>query len=273
MESSNLEVPTIPTMVSSTAIFSGELITGGGLLRKKRDYVVLTNRELLRYKSEQKFTEAFSGARAQGRRASSVASVGEVPGDHALILRLEQVVAVFHTGPEAEAGNSIQIDYIDTVGSPCSVVLQAATPAAAQQWVDKIRSMMSRARMDSSPTFMNTDVEYVIRRVEAERDYAPHRFRIFRVVQRAGKPGSKTGSLDDLQKMYSTICYLAIGLHKVHLIPVCSSTNKSMSSPQTMTATSHAILNLASLSISELDDSFTLSFRYVDNLGPLTTNS
>src|SRR5690606_7142952 len=126
--------------------------------------------------------------------------------------------------------------------------------------------------MDSSPTFMSTAVEYVIRRVEAARDYAPHRFRMFRAVQRAGRPGSKTGSLDDRQKMYSTICYLAIGLHNVHLIPVCSPTNKSMTALHTMTAASHAILNLASLSISELDDSFSLSFRYVNNPGPVITD-
>ncbi|TGZ80960.1 RNI-like protein [Ascodesmis nigricans] len=255
--------PVTTATVSSTLIFSGELVTGGGLLRKKREYVVLTSRELLRYKSEQKFTEAFGGVRTRGRRSSSVASFGEITGDHALILRLEQAVAVYHTGPEAEAGCGIQIDYIDLAGSPCSVVLQAATPAVAQQWVDHIRNVALWSRMDATSyvaAISEMEWEYVVRRVEAERDYSPDRFQIFLVAQRAGKSGSKTGSLEDLQKMYSTVCYLAIGLHKVHLVPIRGTTNKSTTALQ-MPVSSHAILNLTYLSISEFDDSFSLAFR------------
>lgn len=269
VESSNYDTPSSsPATISASVVLSGELVTGGGLLRKKKEYVVLTNRELLRYKSEAKFVEAFGSVpvpvRSHGRRGSSAASFAEITSDHTLITRLDQVVAVFFTGSEAESGSSIQVDYIDTTGSPCSIVFQASTPFLAQGWVDKIRNAAFHARQepDSPSLWTESAIEYVIQRVESERDYSPNRFLMYRIVQRAGQPGKKSSSsVEDLQKMYCTTAFLAIGLHKIHIIPMKLPHKNSGTGVPSMAATSHALLNISAMSISEYDDSFSLTFR------------
>lgn len=270
VESSTYDTPSSsPATISARAkvILSGELVTGGGLLRKKKEFVVLTERELQRFKSENKYVEVCESAptqvRTHGRRGSSAASFADIV-DHTLITRLDRIVAVFFTGPEAEAGSSIQVDYIDGSGSPGSVVFQAATPILAQGWVKNIRSaaFTARAESDSPNLFNEEEVAYVMQRLESERDYVQHRFLMYRIVQRASQSGKKTGSsVEDLQKMYSTIAFLAIGLHKIHIVPMKLPHKNSGAGVQTMAATSHALLNISAMSISQHDDSLSLTFR------------
>jgi hypothetical protein len=258
-DSSNSENHTIFLPVSAVIMHAGEVVTGSGLLRKKKEYMVLTNQELLKYKSEAKAHEAFGlGGRHPGARASSIASIGE-GSEHTLITLMNQVISVSYAGPEYESGSSVQLDYLDVLsGSPSSTTLTAPSRTEAQVWVDRLRSVSAQARISSMPpAYPDSTVEHIARRLEAEKDYSPMHFQIFRVVQRSGKSGTRSN--EDLQKMYSTMCYFAIGIHKVHLVPMRPATNKTSLAP---TATSSfGILNLSALSISSADDSFSLTFR------------
>lgn len=72
-----------PFPINTPIIHAGEVVTGGGLLRKKKEYMVITARELLKYKSETKANEAFGlGGKSMFGRSSSVASVGESSSEH-----------------------------------------------------------------------------------------------------------------------------------------------------------------------------------------------
>ncbi|KAI5803240.1 hypothetical protein EDC01DRAFT_628028 [Geopyxis carbonaria] len=254
----------------SVIVHSGEVVTGAGLLRRKKEYFVLTNRELLRYKSEQKANEAFGfgGINASVRPSSVATMMGDlIIEQHKLVTMMNQVVAVYHPGGDAEVDSSVQVDYfegggVSSSGVPSSTVLVAASPTEAQLWIDRLRSVSLQARVESPPlAFPESTVEYIARRLESEKDYSPTHFQVFRVVQRSGKTTNRTNSIEDFQKMYSTICYLAIGIHKIHLVPYQRFTNQSITSISTVGTVSHAILNLTDLSLSHLDECFSLTFR------------
>jgi hypothetical protein len=255
---------------SNVVVKAGEVVTSGGLLRKKKEYVVLTNCELLRYKSEHKAQEAFGYARRSSisGRAPSVASIGDMGGEHTLVSMMNQVVAVYAASPgsDNDIGCVVQVDYLDDVnGTPSSTLLQVGSSEEAYTWVDSLRMVSRQCRASSSPPeLQDSIVQYVARRLEAEKDYSPKNFQIFRVIQRAGKSSNKSGSSEDLQKMYSTLCYLAIGAHKIHMVPVPKSTSHRSSGLHLSTTTTscYGILNLAGLWISEFDDCFALTFRY-----------
>ena len=257
--------------ISTTVMHSGELVTSGGLLRKKKEFLVLTNRELLRYKSETKANEALLGhtpsMKGHARATSmSIASLSDIHLDTALVTMMDQVVAVYHPGITDNDTCSIQLDYFDTnnTGSPSSTVLMATTPQEAKLWVSKLREVSALARAAAEPIeFSKATVDHIVGKLDVEKDYSPSHFRIFRVVQRSAKQGVKGASIEDLQKIYSTICYLAIGIHKVHLVPVKVSTSKAGAVVPALTSRSFAIMNLGYLGISDGDDGFSMSFRFV----------
>jgi len=251
---------------SSIIMQSGE-VTGGGLLRKKRDYLVLTNRELVKYKSEAKALEAFHGKDFNGGNKGRASSVGSAvvtnASEHTFVTMMNQVIAVYCPSTDHELGNTVQIDYLDgAVGQPSSTIFTTASPTEARSWMDRLRAVAAQTRACSPPlVYPDSTVEHIARRLEAEMDYSPMHFQVYRVVQRSGKSGNK--STEDLQKMYSTMCYLAIGIHKVHLVPMRFATNKSMASSSPTPTTSFGILSLSGLWISNSDDCFSLVFRYV----------
>lgn len=247
--------------VNTMVVHAGEVVTGGGLLRKKKEYMVLTNRELLKYKSEAKANEAFGLViKYPHARTSSVVSIGgeHLSSEHSLITTMDQVLAVHIPGAESEAGCVVQVDYLDgSYGPPSSTTIMASSRADAQVWVDRLRAVSAQARLACPPpAYTDANVEHIARRLEAEKDYSPMHFRVFRVV-RSGKPGNK--SSEDLQKLYSTMCYLAIGIHKIHIVPLAPVKGTSMHSPTV--ASSFGILNLTRLWIAKTDDCFSLTFR------------
>jgi len=248
--------------LNTVVIHAGEVVTGGGLLRKKKEYMVLTNRELLKYKTEAKANEAFGlGSKNPQARASSIVSAGDHTSEHTLITAMNQIVAVYYPGPEHERGSVVQVDYLEgPYGTPSSTTLTASSRTEAQVWVDRLRSVSTQAHLSSPPpAYLDSIVEHIARRLEADKDYSPMHFQIFRVVQRSGRSGNK--STEDLQKMYSTMCYLAIGIHKVHLVPFRPATNKSTASLAAATTSSFGILNLTGVWLASSDDCFSLTFR------------
>ena len=256
----------------STAILHhGEALTTGGLLRRRKEYLVLTTKELRRYKSQQKAWENLGTISVKPRtpttthRTASFGSQTDLYGSDNVVALLSQIVAVY--APEADVNYSaVQVDYIDEYEAPASNVFQLQTKEEAQEWLESIRKAASAAREASLEALisMNT-ITHIARRLEAERDYAPDQFfRVYRVVQRGlnGKSHQRSSS-DDLHKMYSSVCYLAIGIHKIHIVPIPKvPSNRSVSSLLlTGTTLSFGILNLCSMNMSTTDDSFSLAFR------------
>lgn len=149
----------------------------------------------------------------------------------------------------------------DRTHKPAYMQLQWTDPQELNLWLVGIRSAAQAARSVDPFTFDQRAIEYVASILEQERDYDPDNFHMFRVVQRAS---SKTAgkSSEDLSKL-STVCYLAIGTHKVHLIPLHKPSGRGsvVSLNELDTGVSFGLMTLTSLAMQWGDDSFQMAFR------------
>ncbi|KAF8457139.1 hypothetical protein BGX38DRAFT_1265891 [Terfezia claveryi] len=257
------------TDVSAVVLHHGEALSTGGLLRRKKEYLVLTTRELLRYKSQQKAWEQLGMCSINPKtpttgRTASFSSASDLTMSDNVITLLQQIVAVYM--PEMDTNSTtIQVDHVDEVVGPGSTMFQLPTIGDAHIWLDNLRRAAAAARdLLDIPPISNNTIAHIARRLEAEKDYAPDQFfRVYTVVQRGSNGKHHRPSSDDLHKMYSTVCYLAIGVHKVHIVPIPkTSTNRSAASLLlTGPTTSFGTLTLTTMSMSTMDDSFTLGFR------------
>lgn len=158
---------------------------------------------------------------------------------------------------------SIEIDHFDddTNVAGC-LTLQLHDPREFDLWMSSIRGAVIKARLANSQLFISQSlIEYTARAVEQEEDYDPNNFQLYKVTQRAGKTGPRSSS-EDLTKVTSTICILAIGVHKVHLVPLPRVSGRASStSLSDFNGTCHGLLTLTHLNVHEQDDAFSLTFR------------
>lgn len=251
------------------------------MFRRRCPYLVLTDNHLIQFKSQDRASEMFPsvprsggqsvpGSSGQARassvrhsRLSSTSSVYELQSslDGLHSIPLLHVVAV-HKLDDGEPYFSIEVAYFnDDTNHASTMTLQIHDPRESDSWLTAIRSTASSARSTTSVPFSQSLVEHTARALEQEQDYDPHHFHMFKVVQRANKSGKRSSS-DDLTKLTSKICILAIGLFKVHLVPLPKTTRTSSStSLSDLNGTSHGIATLASVKVQTFDDSFQLWFR------------
>ena len=139
--------------------------------------------------------------------------------------------------------------------------LEISDPRESELWLSTIRTATQSARTTEPLPFTQRMVEYTARALEQERDYDPNHFHMFKVVQRASKSGGRSSS-DDLTKLTTVICILAVGMYKVHLIPLPKSTRTaSNTSLSDMIGFSHGFMTLTSIYVQSFDDTFQLNFR------------
>lgn len=247
----------------------------GGMWRKKSQYLVLTDTHLVRFKNQAKAADAFpsipaSYARPPASHRQSVASISSLQDGQLLAsvdasagIPLNSIVAVYML-EDARLSSTVEVAYLDERTHKAALV-QMQTPDFQELnlWMVGIRQAAQAARTNDPLPFSPGSIEYVIRMLEHERDYDPDAFRIFRVIQIASSKSATRSSADDLAKLSPTGCYLAIGSHKVHLIPMQTVAHRSsiVSLADLETTTSFGLMNLTCLSMEYGDDSLHLSFR------------
>ncbi|EAU32360.1 conserved hypothetical protein [Aspergillus terreus NIH2624] len=260
--------------IGSIILHHGEIQTTGGMWRKKSQYLVLTDTHLVRFKNQSKAAEAFpsippSFARAAGNR-QSVASISSLhdqqlaaPGDPAAGIPLNSIVAVYMLD-DGRPSSTVEVAYLDERAHKAAFI-QMQTPDFQELnlWMVGIRSAAELIRTSDPLPFDRKSVEYAVRMLEYERDYDPETFRMFRVIQMASSKSPTRASSDDLTKLSPTGCYLALGSHKMHLIPLqkMSSRASVVSLSDLDAATSFGLMNLTCLSMEWGDDSLHLTFR------------
>ncbi|KAI9793359.1 MAG: hypothetical protein M1816_000251 [Peltula sp. TS41687] len=263
----------------SVVLHHGEVQTTGGMFRKRKEYLVLTDTYLLRFKSYARAVEVYPSIAAPLGRSYTpkhTSTISSASGqdlysahshssaeDH-LSVPLHHIIAAY----KVEDGRpyfSIEIAQLDEeTNHAASVNLQFSDPRDAALWLSSIRGAATKARLPDPIPFPQRTVEYVARILEQERDYDPAHFRIFKAIQRASNKTTARSSSDDLAKLGSTICYLVIGVHKVHLIPLRKSSNR-ISSPtlnEMGNRMAFGILTLSSVNVKGSDDAFELGFRF-----------
>jgi hypothetical protein len=146
-----------------------------------------------------------------------------------------------------------------------SLLLQISDPREADIWLSSLRAAATKARLVDPAPFPQMCIEYVARRLELERDYDREHFKMFKVVQRASTKSVGRSSSDDLSKLNSSIRYLAIGAHKIHLINVKDASHRISTADLTdlPARASYGLMTLFTMAARSTDDSFELCFRSV----------
>ena len=253
----------------------GEVQTTGGMFRKKSQYLVLTDTHLVRFRSQGRALEMFPSildtvGRSNTLRHHRMSSYSSHSSLHELHsssvdshvgIALNDLVAVYKLD-DGRPYFTIEVAYLKEESNHASaLVLQLDDPRESDLWLTSIRGAATKARLTDPIPFSQRNVDYVARTLEQERDYDPDHFRMFRVVKRSWKSGGRSSS-DDLGKLSSNICYLVIGMHKIHLVPLPKSTKLgSSTSISDLHGSSHGITTLSSLTVQNFGDAFQLSFR------------
>lgn len=258
----------------------GEVQTSSSMFRKKKEFLVLTEKHLIRYKTQSKAAEAFPSIpspynqRTPSYRHSQSPSTGsaqdvqslasETSGDREQGTPLRHIVAVYHLD-DGRPHFAIELYWLDDESNHAScMTLQFGDPEDMFTWLAKIRDAANRARLGDANPLSAHNSHLAARVVEAERDYVPPHYAIYKVVLRPQGKATSRSSSDDLAKVSASVCFLAIGVHKVHLIPLFKSPTQRSSSPSLSShgvQSSHGILSLSEVSVSEVDDTFSLTFR------------
>ncbi|OSS45242.1 hypothetical protein B5807_10238 [Epicoccum nigrum] len=195
------------------------------------------------------------------QEAQSLAS--DTSGDRDMGTPLRHIVAVFHAhdgGPYF----ALDVYYLDEeTNHASSMTLQFGDPEEMHMWMAAIRHASNSARLADANPLSAYNSHLAARVVEAERDYVPPHYAIYKVVIReSGK--TARASTEDLSKLSASVCFLAIGVHKVHLIPLFKSPSQRSSTPSLASLnsqSSYGILALTECILNEADDTFQLTFR------------
>ncbi|KAK9239103.1 hypothetical protein V1525DRAFT_62830 [Lipomyces kononenkoae] len=260
------------SLSSSNLVHAGEVIASTGLLRgKKKDYIVLTRNELLRFKNKSKAADMFpslnSSIQRQPSNASSLSSsntVAEAPVQSldSIICALDRVTALFEVGHV-----HIEVAFIDDHSNPRSTILQFATRSETELWVQKLHSAVPKLTVAHSlPAGTLDNLRTYLR---ARNDYYEPAFKAFRVVLQQNKSSTKVAtSSDDLSKLANaaTHAILVIGHYACHLLAVDSKPSPFSSAQgnphsQFTPLSSHGIVALVHLAMSPRDSTLYLSFR------------
>lgn len=275
----------------SRVLHYGEVQMSAPMWRKKNQYLVLTESHLVRFKSQNKAAEFFpsippssgktsaSNAAAAPNNRLSVVSLASLPdgqgganvevqgGIGGSGIALHSIIAV-HKLDDGKPYFSIEVCYADEkVPKGVSLNIQLSDPQEASLWLMGIRNGAESARSMDPPFLDLNTVEYVSRTLEEERDYDPDCFRVYKVVHRASpKQNNRAPPSDDLTKLASSVCLLAIGVHKIHILPL----HPKVSSKASIVSLTEldldpwlGFMSLSGISVQPSDDSFQLIFRWV----------
>ena len=265
------------TSSSTTVLHHGEVQTTIGMFRKKKEYLVLTETHLIRFKSQSRASETFpivppAPSRANGTRHPSTTSIGslqEIQTNHSHSsadfdsrIPLGQIVTAY----KVEDGRpffTTEVVYLDEehygVGS---IQLMLHDPKEADLWHSSIRAAAQKARLMLPEPYPKRVVRYLIRVLETADDYDANHFQVFRVLRRAPVPKSGRSSSDDLQKLGASVFYMVIGINRLHMIPLPDFGHPTgrLSIPKAG-RNMFGLTTLVAMNASYSDDRFELCFR------------
>ncbi|EEP78189.1 conserved hypothetical protein [Uncinocarpus reesii 1704] len=265
--------------LGTQVLHHGEVQTSVPMWRKKSQYLVLTDTHLVRFKSRSKAAEAFPTIPAQwGRNTNStltsnrlsvvsLASLQDSPlpggGEGGSGIALNRILAL-HKLDDGRPFFSVEVCYMEERPSKISSLqIQLTDPLDAELWRSGIRDAAAEARAADPVPFEREAVEYISRALDQERDYDPYTMSMHRVVRRVPVKPSGRSSVDDNIKLASTPCYLVVGVHKLHILPLYKASNRAsmVSLNELDMSQSYGLLSLAALYMQRGDDGIQLVFR------------
>ncbi|KAH8821658.1 hypothetical protein F5884DRAFT_745964 [Xylogone sp. PMI_703] len=267
--------------LTKAVLHHGEVQTTSSMFRKKKEYLVLTDTHLIRFKSISKASEVFPSippthGRASTTRHPSTASIGSLQdiqsnhshssGDGETRIPLEQIVSVYKI-EDGRHFSTTEIVYLDEeYAGVGSIQLMMPDPKQADTWRTAICDATEQAKLLMAQPYPKRIVQYLIDIVSSANDYSPDHFQVFRVVRRAAIPRSGKSSAEDLQKLGASVFYMVIGINRIYMIPLPDYTSKFLVSKASRNI--FGIVTLVAINVQHSDDRFELGFRMP--LHPLT---
>ena len=156
--------------------------SSAGMFRKKKEYLVLTETYIMRFKSQARAAEVFrmisgSSSRPQGSKHGSFGSQGEIQtlsdssGDKEGRVPLRQIVAVYRPD-DGKPQFGLEICYLDEESAQSSaLVLQYNNPEERDAWLKTIRGAANDARLREPNYISSFNIENAARIVERSHDY------------------------------------------------------------------------------------------------------
>ena len=271
-EGTSTDLKKFEGIFGTTVLHYGEVQTAG-TFRRRNQFLVLTESHVIRFKSQAKANEMFptispSYSRGHSNRGSMV-SIGSSEthsngfSEITSGIALDQVVAVYKLD-DGRPYFSIEISHLDEHSNRASCMQMALNePRETDLWLNAIRTAVSKVTNQRASALRPSTLKYVARTLSRDRDYDPDHFQVFRASQRASHRSAGRSSSDDLGKLSSTVCFLAIGINKVHVVPLPRSSNRSSSSSLTEIdyAMSFGIVTLTSLTLQAGEDALQMTFK------------
>lgn len=269
------QTPQTGPSASRTVLYHGEIQTTSGMFRKKKEYLVLTDTHLLRFKSLARAAEVFPSIPAPSGRSTatrhpsttSIGSLHEVQSNHSHTsaenenqIPLRQIVTVYRL-EDGRPFFTTEVVWLDEDSSGVgSIQLMLHDPKEADLWHTSIRGAAQKARLLMPEPYPERIIQYLVATVDAVDDYDANHFQIFRIVRRTcSKPGRST---DELQKMGSSVYYLVVGINKVHMVPLPDFNIPSGRLPNVKAnRSSWGVVSLMDLRVTYDDDRFEIAFR------------
>ena len=259
-------------LLGKTVLQYGEVQTAaGGVFRKRSHFLVLTESHLIRFRTQTKAGEMFPQIPMPISRTTSRISVGTYNElqtaayqDITSGIPLEQIVAVYKLD-DGRPFFTVEVSYLDERANRSSAMQMHMTePSEAELWTSNIRAAAKALRSNNHKRYQiqKATIKYVARALDKDRDYDPDHFQVFRAVQCHTYRNAGKASSEDLAKLNSSVCYLAIGLHKIHLVQIQKSSTKSSSTSlqDSDTSSSHGIMTLTTVKVRS-EDEFQLAFK------------
>ncbi|KAI5295782.1 hypothetical protein KEM52_000259 [Ascosphaera acerosa] len=213
-----LELPGTTSTIDAPILREGDVLVTEPLSRKKLfEHLTLTDTHLIRSRSQHKITPS----------STSFRSHASIKDEAEMQISLEDVVAAHKTG---DLQSTLEIWYIDSAGRPRSFQTQFQSLEECDTWLATVHSVTNFSRRLEKST-----MEYITTKLQDCLDYDP----------------------DFHSRLASEVCYLVIGAHKVHLIPLEIISYTPMLDHG---FTSNGILTIVSMS-ERPDATFTLGFR------------
>lgn len=264
---------------SRSVLYHGEIQTTSGMFRKKKEYLVLTETHLVRFKSQARAAETFPSVsipnhlgRSRTSRHPSSTSIGSLQevasqGSHTSAenenaIPLQQIVTVYKL-EDGKPYFTTDVVYLDEEAHGAgSLQLILQDPGEADLWHTSIRGAATKARLLMKEPYPQRVIRYLVSAIEADSDYDPQTFQVFRVVRRLSAYKGLRASQDDLQKVQNAIFYMVVGINLIHLIPLpdFQNSSKELLNPK-KSRTSFGIVSLVGVKVSYDDDRFELEFR------------
>jgi len=257
---------------TSQVIYHGEAQTQRSLWNKSKEYLVLTEKYLYRYKSRNRAAAMFHDISKQKRhlmRAQSTPpgglafaspilespglSWGELP-EQGSCIELHHVFAVCISCDSKPHFALALYWFNDLVMRPCVLNLVFQDRGSGDQWLAHIskQALQAGSRLESRSHWIQ------------DEDLDGDDYTAFRIVKHVDREGAVQGSNEDAPNGIPQLAFLAVGQRKIHFIPI-----QNFGSYE-----SHGIAALTSVDISDTDSRIKFTFRLVQPMtGCLKTST